>query len=76
MAIYRLLRNSPLGPAEIKRMTDAYEHALLALGITDRSHPLTESIAMKVIAITQTGELEPLLIAARAVKELSIPLAE
>jgi hypothetical protein len=76
VAIYRLLQNSPFGPAEIKRMTDAYEHALHALRITDRSHPMNESIAMKIIAITQTGEHDPQRIAARAIKELGIPMAE
>ncbi len=72
MAIYRLLQNSVLGPDEIKRMTDAYEHALLAIGLTNRSAPITESIAMKIVAIAQAGERNPTLIAARALRELGI----
>lgn len=76
MAIYRLLQNSTLGPDEIKRMTDAYEHALLVLGLTDRSDPITESIARRIMAIAEAGERSPTLIAARALKELGISPAE
>ena len=72
MAIYLLLRSSVLRPGEIKRVTDAYEHALLAIGFTDRSAPITESIAMKIVAIAQAGERNPTLIAARALRELGI----
>lgn len=76
MAIYRLLQNSPLGPDEIKCMTDAYEHALLVLRITNRSAPITEDIAKKIIAIAQTGERSSVLIAMRAINALGIPLPE
>lgn len=72
MAIYRLLQNSTLGPDEIKCMTDAYEHALLAIGLTDRSDPITENIARKIMAIAEAGERRLTFIAARALKELGI----
>ncbi len=72
MAIYRLLQNSPLGPAEIKRMTDAYEYALGALRLTNRSDPVTELVAMKIIAVTQTGEIDPLRIADAALALLNL----
>jgi hypothetical protein len=72
MAIYRLLQNSPLGPEEIRRMTDAYEHALHLLRVTRRSDPITEDIALKIVAITQTGERNPAHIAARAIDQLGL----
>jgi hypothetical protein len=72
MAIYRLLQNSPMGPEEIRRMTDAYEHALRMLRVTNRSDPITEDIALKIVAITQTGERNSTLIAARAIEQLGL----
>lgn len=55
MAIYRLLQNVPLGPEEIRRLTDAYERTLSALSIKDRNDPLTEFIAKKIFELGQTG---------------------
>ena len=67
MAIYRLLQKSAFGPEEIERMTTAYEDALRVLGLTDRSDPLTEILAKKIIEIAQTGERDPARICANAV---------
>jgi hypothetical protein len=50
MPIYRLLQNSPLGPEEIKVLTDAYERTLRKLSLVDRNDPIAELIAKKVIA--------------------------
>lgn len=55
MAIYRILQNSPLGPEEITRLSEAYEQALCMIGVQDRNDPLTELIAKKIIEIGQTG---------------------
>jgi hypothetical protein len=70
MAIYRILQNSPLSPEDISRLTAAYEATLKALGLTDRSDPLTELVARKIIEIGQTGVRDPLEIARRAVRDL------
>jgi hypothetical protein len=51
MAIYRLLKNSTLGPEEISRIVAAYEQALDTLCVKNRDDPLTEMIAKKVIKI-------------------------
>lgn len=74
MAIYRLLQNSPFGPEQISQMTKAYEQALVTLGLTDRNDPVCEIVARKIIGVSKTGECDPLVIAARAIKELGIPL--
>jgi hypothetical protein len=73
MAIYRLLRNSPLKPEEISRLEAAYEQALRTLCVKDRDDPLTEMIAKKIIKIAKTGIHDPIQIAARVIKELGVP---
>ena len=47
MAIYRLLRNTPLG--ETGHLIAAYELTLRALDVVDRNDPLTTMIAKKVL---------------------------
>jgi hypothetical protein len=44
----------------VKGMTAAYEATLVELGLTDRTDPLTELVASKIIAYCQTtGECDP-----------------
>jgi hypothetical protein len=59
MAIYRLLRNSTFAPDEVAAMTEAYERALVKLGISDRSDPQTESIALAILHLLRDGEKDP-----------------
>lgn len=73
LAIYRILQNSPLGPEEITRLSSAYEQALRTIGLQDRSDPLTELIARKIIEIGQTGLKDPAKICLRAIEELGLP---
>lgn len=73
MAIYRLLKNSTLGPEETSRIIAAYEQALDILCVKDRDDPLTEMIAKKIIKIAQTGVVhDPAQISALAIKELEV----
>jgi hypothetical protein len=76
VAIHVLLENSPLGPAEIKVMTDAHEIGLRLLQITDRRGPLSELVAARVVLIAKTGVSDPMVIAAEAIKTIGIPLAK
>jgi hypothetical protein len=71
MAIYRLLEKSALGPEEIKRMTEAYERALVLLDLKDRNDPLTESIAKLIVEAAQTGEKDPETICRNALRRLA-----
>jgi hypothetical protein len=73
VAIYRLLQNSSFGPEQISLMTAAYEDVLRVLGLANRTDPLTELIAQKIIEIAETGERDPLQISARAIANLGIP---
>ena len=67
MAIYRLLKNRAFGPDEIKVLTTAYEDALRALRLTNRSDPATEIIAKKIIE----RERDPVRLRQRAIQDLS-----
>jgi hypothetical protein len=69
VAIYRLLQNSPLGPEDIKVLTEAYEAALRRLGLVDRSDPVTQLVAKRIIKVGQTGLRDPLQICERVVEE-------
>jgi hypothetical protein len=72
MAIYRLLQNSPMGPEEISRLETAYEQTLRALQLKDRSDPITEMIAKKIIEIAQTGVKDASQISQLAMKQLGV----
>ena len=76
MAMHRLLREAAFPPEDIARMTAAYEAALQLLRLTDRTDPVTEIVAKKIIEVTRAGERDPPHICARAIKELGIPLPE
>jgi len=70
MAIYRILQNMPLVPEDISRLVAAYEAALKALELIDRTDPITEIVARKIIEIAQTGVRDPLQISKLALKAL------
>lgn len=72
MAIYRLIASGHFGPDEIDTMTQAYEAALIDLGLTDRNDPLTELIAKSIVNATATGERDPQVIKERAINALGI----
>jgi hypothetical protein len=76
MTLFHLLQNSSLGPEEISCIIEAYENALLVLRVTNRPAAITESLAIKIIEIVKTGQRNPVLISARAIKELGITLPE
>ena len=59
MAIYRLLKTLPMGPEEIAVLAEAYEHTLRKLNLVERSDPVTQLIAKKIIEIGQRGERNP-----------------
>ena len=73
MTIHRLLQHSAFNHDDIDRMVAAYEHCLDALGLADRSDPVTELIARQIIEITQTGERDPIVIGAQVLKALPHP---
>jgi hypothetical protein len=76
MSVERLLEKAAFGPEEITQMRRAYELALQKVGVADPAGPLADLIAAKIVAISQAGERDPVLISKRAVMELGIPLGE
>jgi hypothetical protein len=72
MAIYRLLKGSPLEPELIRSLEAAYEKTLRAIGLVDRDDPITE-MTRKIIEIAQTGIQDPAKLSAMAIKEIGIP---
>ena len=72
MAIYKLIANGSFGPDEIKVMTEAYEGALIDLGIANRDDPVTELIAKSIDNVTASGERNPILVKERAVNALGV----
>jgi hypothetical protein len=76
MAIYRLLQNAAFEPAAIQVMTAAYEDACRVLRLADRTDPLTELVAKKIIEIAQTGERDPIRLRQRALGDLGVSADE
>jgi hypothetical protein len=70
MAINRLLRDSKLDPNKIELLNLAFDQALRALHLVDRNDPVCEIVARKVIEISETGVLDPSVIAETTVKQL------
>ena len=76
MAIYRLLQHSAFGPEDIGLMATAYEDCLRILNLTDRSDPLTEVIATKIIEIAQTGVRDSARMRQMALQDIDLPSAK
>jgi hypothetical protein len=70
MAIYRLFQKTAFEPEDVKRMSEAYERALIQLGLTDRNDPLTETVAKLIVEIAQTGVKDPEMICDLAIKRV------
>ena len=70
MTMQRLLKDTTFGPEEIERLVTAYEETLRALGLKDRSDPITQLVAEKIIAIGRLGIEDPAEISKVALKEL------
>ncbi len=73
MAILRLLQNSPLGPEEISRLVAGYEQTLQALGLKDRSDPITQLVAKTIIEVSQTGVRDPGQLSRLTMQALGVP---
>jgi hypothetical protein len=60
MPIVRLLEREAFSPEDIAVLTAAFEGTLRALELVDRTDPLTELVARKIIECAQTGERDPI----------------
>lgn len=72
MAIYRLLQNSAFAPEDIAPLVVAYEDCLRTLKLSNRSDPITETVAKKIIEIAQTGIRDAAQLGRLALEEIRI----
>ena len=73
MAIDRLLQNSAFGPEDIERLSAAYEEALHLLQLSDRTDPIMQIVAQRIIEAAKTGVREPSQLCQLAIKDLRVP---
>jgi hypothetical protein len=71
MPVYRLLQYSAFEPEDLKAMAVAFEQALSDLRLADRTDPLAEQVARKVIEFAQRGVRNPIRLRQRAVAAFS-----
>jgi len=71
MPITRLLQKSNLWPAQQEILNLAYIRALRLLHLKDRSDPICEIVARKIIEIGATGAGDPVVISEIAVRQLA-----
>jgi hypothetical protein len=76
VAIRSLLAEKVFQPEDAARMVAAYERALDQLHLQDRSDPVTNLIAKKIIEVGSTCEGGAEKICATALKNLGLPADE
>ena len=59
MPIYGLLQESPFGPDAVQQLASVFDEVCRELDLADRTDPLRDAVARKVIEIAQTGVLDP-----------------
>jgi hypothetical protein len=60
MPIYGLVRQEAVfSPEEVSVITKAFEAALQNLGLVNRSDPVAETVARKIIDLARMGERDP-----------------
>jgi hypothetical protein len=70
MPIQRLLQNLELEAEAFTRLVRAYEKTLHALRLVDRTDPITELVARKVIEIGRSGGRDAAEISSLALRQL------
>ena len=70
MPIYRMLDGGAFDPTAVNAMTRAYEQAIAALDLADRSDPICELIAKRIIEHGRRGERDPIRLCQVVLEEL------
>ena len=60
MPLYRLLQNAAFDPDAVAAMSAAFEEACRTLGLAERSDPLCNLVAEKILECARTGERDPI----------------
>jgi len=58
MPITRLLRTSTFNPDQVRELIYAYESVLDSLNLKDRTDPITDLIAKKIMECAKDGEFD------------------
>jgi hypothetical protein len=74
MPITPYLKGKVFPPEETRAMGIAFEQACKSLGLMDKSDPLTEIIAAKIIELAHRGEHDPERLCARALSAYQPPV--
>ncbi len=72
MPITPFLAGQAFGPEAIQTMSDAYLRACKRLGLSDRTDPATELVALRVIHLAQRGILDTDALLKRTLQEFNI----
>jgi hypothetical protein len=70
MPIDRIVKEAAFDPEEVQAIIAAYETALARLGLKDRSDPVAEMVARKIVEIARDGERDPQRLSDLVVKSL------
>jgi hypothetical protein len=70
VAIYKMLQGMAFDDQDLKAMTTAYETILSELGLTERTDPLTEIVARKIITYCQIDGCDPEALRDRVLKDI------
>jgi hypothetical protein len=68
--IRAFIGNASFTPEKIEAMTFAFNDALAQLGLVDRTDPLAEIVAKKIIEICRVGECDPKRLCELALKDI------
>ena len=73
MTMHRLLQTLAFDQDGIERLAVAYEDALRALEISDRTDRITEIIAQRIIEAARRGVRDPVDLCRMAIQDLRVP---
>jgi hypothetical protein len=70
MPIYPLLKSGVFGPDEIEVLSNAFEAALRELKLVDRTDPVAQWVAKRIIEMAVNGERDPDRLREGAIKDI------
>ena len=70
MPLQKYLQEGVFDPEAVKAMTTAFDDALRTLKLVDRSDPIIEIVARKIVEVARLGERDPARLCELALKHL------
>jgi hypothetical protein len=75
MPITRFIQGAAFDPEQVESLSAAFTKACHELGLVDRTDPLVEIVATKIISIAKNGERDPDRLCRQAIAALNLPSA-